>query len=87
MHLGSISRGDFLGGTLSTAAIGALHSVPVLSNGQTALDRYIAAPDPSYGYRLMNVIEGKGYRAYVLQMTSQRWRTSADVNERFGRTR
>jgi PhoPQ-activated pathogenicity-related protein len=76
-----IARADFLVGTLSTAAIARLPSVPLLRNAQGALDRYIAAPDPSYGFRLMKVLNGNGYRAYVLEMTSQRWRTSSEVNE------
>lgn len=29
----------------------------------------------------MNVFEGAGFRAYLLQMTSQRWRSSSEVNE------
>jgi PhoPQ-activated pathogenicity-related protein len=79
--IGPLTRADFLVGTLSTAALGALPKVPLLGNGQTALDRYIAAADPSYGYRLLKVVEGKGYRAYVLEMTSQRWRSSSEVDE------
>jgi PhoPQ-activated pathogenicity-related protein len=81
MNPGFITRGDFLVGTLSTAAIAAHPTILTLRNAQTALDRYIAAPDPSYGYRLMKVVEGKGYRAYVLEMTSQRWRSSSEVDE------
>lgn len=47
---------------------------------QTALDRYVAAPDPNYKYELVNKIEGKGYTAYVLEMTSQAWRTEKEVD-------
>src|SRR4051794_3647811 len=46
----------------------------------TALDRYVAAPDPSYKYELAGTIEGEGYTGYVLDMTSQSWRTAAEVN-------
>ncbi len=41
---------------------------------QTALDRYVHAPDPSYKYELVNTISGEGYKAYVLDLTSQTWR-------------
>src|SRR5260370_16644161 len=47
---------------------------------QTALDRYVAAPDANYKYDLVNTIPGEGYTAYVLQMTSQQWRTAPDVD-------
>jgi PhoPQ-activated pathogenicity-related protein len=47
---------------------------------QTALDKYIAAPDPSYKYELVSKIPGKGYTAYVLDMTSQTWGKPNEVN-------
>ena len=47
---------------------------------QTALDRYVAAPDPNYKYELVNTLPGPGYTTCVLEMTSQQWRTSAEVN-------
>lgn len=53
---------------------------------QTALDTYVAAADPfstvelGTTYSLANTVPGNGYDAYVLDMTSQRWRTVSDVN-------
>src|SRR5215471_17200627 len=47
---------------------------------QTALDRYVAAPDPAYRYELVKTIPGSGYTAFVLDMTSQSWRTAAEVD-------
>ncbi|HMV49125.1 MAG TPA: PhoPQ-activated pathogenicity-related family protein [Blastocatellia bacterium] len=47
---------------------------------QTALDRYIAQPDSVYGWKLVNTIEGAGYRGYVLELTSQTWRSEKDVD-------
>lgn len=47
---------------------------------QTALDRYIAQPDSVYGWKLVNTIEGVGYRGYVLELTSQTWRSEKDVD-------
>ena len=46
----------------------------------TALDRYVAAPDPSYRYELIEAIPGDGYAAHVLEMTSQRWRNETEVD-------
>lgn len=47
----------------------------------TALDDYIAAPDSNYTYSLENTISGPDFTAYVLDMISQQWRTSADIEE------
>jgi PhoPQ-activated pathogenicity-related protein len=79
--MGSITRSDFFVGSLSAAATIALPTLPALAGTQTALDRYVAAPDPAYGYRQVNFFKGPGFRAYLLEMTSQRWRSSSEVNE------
>ena len=47
---------------------------------ETALDRYIAKPDPSYSWKLVNTTAGDGYKGYVLDLTSQTWRTAAEVD-------
>ncbi|MBI5280209.1 MAG: PhoPQ-activated pathogenicity-related family protein [Candidatus Solibacter usitatus] len=46
----------------------------------TALDRYVAKPDPAYKWELTRTIPGQGYTAYVLNVTSQRWLTTAEVD-------
>src|SRR5262249_14539233 len=40
---------------------------------ETALDRYIHAPDPSYRFELVGRIAGPGVTAFVLDLTSQTW--------------
>ena len=47
---------------------------------RTALDEYIAAPDPNYAFKLVNAIKGDGQTTYVLEMTSQAWLTPAEVD-------
>lgn len=47
---------------------------------RTALDEYIAAPDASYKYELVNKVQGKGYTTYILDMTSQTWRSTSEVD-------
>jgi len=47
---------------------------------KTALDRYVAAPDSNYSYKLVDTIKGPGYTAYVLDMTSQSWRSPKEVD-------
>jgi len=63
----------------------AVLAVLVLATAQltfaTALDDYVAAPDASYRYSLANTVAGKGYTAYVLDMTSQSWRSKKEVNK------
>jgi len=43
----------------------------ILAREATALDEYIHAFDPTYGFDLASVIEREGYKVYVLDMTSQ----------------
>jgi PhoPQ-activated pathogenicity-related protein len=47
---------------------------------ETALDRYIAKPDPAYSWKLVNTVQGAGYKAFVLELTSQTWRSAAEVD-------
>jgi PhoPQ-activated pathogenicity-related protein len=46
----------------------------------TALDRYIAAPDPSYRYAMVRTLPAQGLTIYQLDMVSQTWLTSAEVD-------
>ena len=46
----------------------------------TGLDRYVQAPDPNYHYDLVKTIPGDGYTTYVVDMTSQAWRSAAEVD-------
>jgi len=46
----------------------------------TPLDDYVKAPDENYTYSLMSTIAGVGYTAYVLDMTSQSWRSKDEVD-------
>jgi len=48
--------------------------------GETALDRYIARPDPAYSWKLLSSTPGVGYKAYVLELTSQTWRSAEEVD-------
>jgi PhoPQ-activated pathogenicity-related protein len=47
---------------------------------QTALDRYVFKLDPNYTYNLLNTTKGTGYTAFVLELTSQQWRTADEVD-------
>jgi PhoPQ-activated pathogenicity-related protein len=47
---------------------------------QTALDRYVHKPDSTYSWKLIKTIPGDGVTSYVLELTSQTWRSSAEVD-------
>ncbi|HEU4391568.1 MAG TPA: PhoPQ-activated pathogenicity-related family protein [Blastocatellia bacterium] len=47
---------------------------------QTALDRYVFKPDSNFSYNLVNTIRSAGYTAFVLELTSQQWRTADEVD-------
>ena len=47
---------------------------------ETALDRYIAKPDPTYSWKLVKTISGEGFKGYIIDLTSQTWRSTADVD-------
>ncbi len=55
-------------------------AVQAIAAEETALDRYVATPDPEFAWRLDHAIDGEGYTTYVLELTSQRWRSEADVD-------
>ncbi len=47
---------------------------------QNSLERYVAQKDAVYGWKLLNTIPGEGYKTFVLELTSQTWRTEKDVD-------
>ncbi len=47
---------------------------------ETALDRYIAQPDPAYEYRLIKSFDFNGAKAHIIEMTSQSWLTTNEVD-------
>jgi PhoPQ-activated pathogenicity-related protein len=65
-------------GALSAA--GLVPAASALGREETALDRYVAAPDPNYHYQLFTIVVSDTYTAYVLEMTSQQWRTAKEVD-------
>jgi PhoPQ-activated pathogenicity-related protein len=46
---------------------------------QTALDRYVAAPDSSFAWKVLKPLPAEGVTATLLEMTSQKWLTEQDV--------
>jgi PhoPQ-activated pathogenicity-related protein len=50
------------------------------SAAETALDRYVKKPDPTYAYKVVNTLKGEGYTAFVVELTSQTWRKETEVD-------
>ena len=46
---------------------------------ETALDRYVAAPDSSFAWKVLRDVSAGGATATLLEMTSQRWLTEKEV--------
>lgn len=60
-------------------AIACLCKPPVLAE-ETALDRYVKKPDPTYAWKIARTIPGKGATQFVVELTSQTWRNESDTN-------
>src|SRR5438034_10734545 len=46
---------------------------------ETALDRYVAAPDPAFAWTVAKTLSGDGATATLIDLTSQRWLSDAEV--------
>src|ERR1039457_564567 len=49
-------------------------------NERTALDNYVATPDTNYSYHVVNTVRGQDQTTYILEMTSQAWLTTNEVD-------
>src|SRR5947209_8051223 len=47
---------------------------------ETALDRYVAKPDPSYSWKVTKELSGNPATQYFVDLKSQTWRTTKDVD-------
>src|SRR6266498_5698683 len=48
--------------------------------GETALDRYVARPDPTYSFKVQSETEKNGGKQFVVALKSQTWRTKEEVD-------
>ena len=53
---------------------------PQVQADRTALDEYVAAPDPNYSYRVVSTVPGKDQTTFIVDMTSQAWLTTNEVD-------
>src|SRR5438445_13742289 len=47
---------------------------------RTALDNYVATPDPNYSFHLVKSVPGTNQTTFILEMTSQAWLTTNEVD-------
>jgi PhoPQ-activated pathogenicity-related protein len=74
-----IALSALLGACTQQAAEPPLSPTPP-SIDRTALDEYVAKPDPAYRWELAGTIKGEGYTAFILDMKSQTWRSKDEVD-------
>ncbi|GMU91843.1 MAG: hypothetical protein AMXMBFR4_09010 [Candidatus Hydrogenedentota bacterium] len=68
-------------GLIALAGCATTAKAPIVPLGEkTALDEYVAKPDPNYSYSLVNTIKGEGFTTYVIDMTSQKYLTESEVD-------
>lgn len=48
---------------------------------ETPLDRYVAAPDPSFAWRVAKTLPAEGATATLIDLTSQTWLTEQEVEQ------
>lgn len=64
----------------STSSSNPANSSSGSNSEQTALDRYVAAPDTNYSFHLVRRVPGQGETTFILEMTSQAWLTTNEVD-------
>jgi PhoPQ-activated pathogenicity-related protein len=80
VHPVRISLSLFAAGFLMAGSLAPSEAGPRPGKTRTALDRYVAAPDAAYRYKLVSSKPGEGYTTYVLELISQEWRKPSEVN-------
>jgi len=66
---------------VSAAPDQAPRTQPQSRAAQTALDRYVAAPDANFAWKVLRELPAKGATATLLEMTSQKWLTEKEVEQ------
>ena len=65
--------------SLAAGPAAAAYDCSTSKAGCTPLDDYVNAPDSTYKWEDLNItLDGPGWTAYVVNMTSHSWLTSAD---------
>jgi PhoPQ-activated pathogenicity-related protein len=62
-----------------SAALAAQQQTAQPRASQTALDRYVAAPDSNFAWKVLRELPAEGATATLLEVTSQKWLTEKEV--------
>ncbi len=66
---------------VSAAENGALYPhARATAENATALDRYVAQEDPAYDWELVRTRRGSDWTGYIIELTSQTWRSADEVD-------
>jgi PhoPQ-activated pathogenicity-related protein len=65
--------------TWSPVVRGQAHAQSAARGSATALDRYVAAPDAAFTWKVVRNLPTEGVTATLIDMTSQRWLTEQEV--------
>jgi len=78
----NITAALLLSWTVAMPAAAQTSTARATQSAQTALDRYVAAADPSFQWKAVRDLPaGDGLTATLLDMTSQRWLTEKEVED------
>lgn len=69
---------NLLRAIIAAAVLASAASHP--ASQRTALDEYVAKPDPHYSFKVIRTVPIEGGSATVLEMTSQKWLTEEEVD-------
>ena len=61
-------------------AVNLLLAGPRLQYDQTTLDSYVHEPDDAYEYKILETKPGEGYTSFIVDLISQRYLTTKDVD-------
>jgi PhoPQ-activated pathogenicity-related protein len=64
---------------ISSLLAAAPQQAPQRRTAETALDRYVAAPDANFAWKAVRELPAEGVTATLLEMTSQKWLTENEV--------
>jgi PhoPQ-activated pathogenicity-related protein len=78
---GRLSWTGLTPGAVHAQAAAVARPTPARPGAETALDRYVKAPDAAFRFSVVATRPGQGHTAYLLEMVSQRWLTGAEVDK------
>jgi len=76
-----VGGGIVLSVPVRSAGLAGQAAVSTARASETALDRYVAAPDPSFKWTVSKTLPAEGATATLIDLTSQRWLTEKEVEQ------